>query len=424
MIMFSVMMIAGLSLIFIRLEINLSVHDLFFIIFGVFVLKAAYDFYRLFTTKKPLVYALSTQKNQSIVVAEIVFAILWSNLGFWALLSGFYTLLLMNFTLPFNGAEAYILLTISVGFASMLGSVITLFLFSNKRFLLPFLGLPILFLWSSFSWITLGIIILLYFFIFVLSIQMVLSSYLFQQQKNKSHEKERVQFKGSIFSVFVKESLYLWRERLLVSIVFSASFLGISTGYLSVYGQSVFLPEEIRFFTMYLSTETYAFVGTYVLVVYSSVFITLNVFLNEENKVWLLKLLPVSSNVFIWGKITVLLLSFLASLPFLAFFIAFTNGQSAFTIILFYSFSFISGVIVTAPLGSKYIGGTSDILLLYSLSLLMLVIVGINFLVIQYVMNLGFYTPIFIIFVITILLFLIFISSLVSSFFLKKANVA
>lgn len=420
---FSVIMIVGISLVFIRLDIELAERDLFFVILSIFILKGAYDFYRLFTTKKPLVYAFATQKKQTTTVAEIIFAILWSNLGFWALLSGFYTVLLMNFTLPFNGAEAYILLTVSVGLASIIGPVTTLFLFSNKRFFLPFISVPLLGLWAYFSWINLGLIILFYLFLSVVSLRFVLESYLFQQQKNRSHENENTQFKGSVLSVFVKESLYLWRERLLLSIIFSASFLGIGTGYLSVYGQSIFLPEEIRFFTMYLSSETYAFVGTYVLVVYSSVFITLNMFLGEKDKVWILKLLPIPANIFVLGKLSALFLSFLTSIPFLAFFIAFTQGESAVSIILLYVFSFLSGTIIAAPLGSKYLGSTSDVLLLYSLSLLMLFVVGINFLIIQYAMHLGLYTTIVIIFVILILLFLLYMSYLISSVFLQKASV-
>ena len=418
----SVLMIAGISLIFVRLGINLSLNDLFFIVFGMFLLKTSYDFYRLFITNKAMVYALSTQKKQSTVVAEISLSIIWSNLGFWVLFSGVYTLLIMNFPLGFNGTNAYLLLTFAVLFASIVGITFTLFLFSTHRFLLAFLGLPLYFVWTSFYVLTILVCFFIYCIIFIFSLKNVLDSYVFQQQKNRSHKNENVHFPGSFRSVFIKESLFLWRERLLLSIIFSAGFIGVSSGYLSVYGESLFIPDEILLFTSHLSTETYALVGSYVLIVYSSVFITLNVFLNEEKKVWLLKQLPVNSETFVIGKISVLLLSFIASIPFLAFFIAFTEGESAFSIILLYVFSFLCGVILAAPLGSKYIGGTSDILLLYSVSLLMLLIIGINFAAIQFALTLGVFASVFLIGFTLTLLLLLKLSIKISSFYLDHAK--
>lgn len=419
---FSVVMISSISLIFVRLQIVIAVRDLFFVILGIFLLKTAYDFYRFFITNEALVYALSTQQRQAITVSEMILTILWSNLGLWALLSGLYTLLIFGLNLSFDGVEAYLLLTYAVALASILGVLISFFLFSNHRLILLFMGIPFFFLWQSFSWIFLFLISIFYLSLLWISFRFILDSYLFQHQKNRSHENERVRFLGSIWSVFTKESLFLWRERLLISIIFSASFLGISTGYLSEFGQSLFLPDEIRVFTMNLSSETYAFVGIYVLVVYASVFITLNLFLNEENKVWLIKLLPVSSEVFVWGKIVVLFLSFLASIPFLAFFLAFTKGESAITVILLFIFSFLSGIIISAPLGSKYIGGSSDVLLLYSVSLLMLLINSMVFALVQFAFNLGSYTFLFLLLMTLMMILLLFTSVKISAVILKQAK--
>ena len=418
----SVVMIAGISFIFVRVGIELAVKDLFFVVFGMFFLKTAYDFYRLYITNNALVYALSTEKKQSVILSEIVLMILWTNLGLWALFTGFYTLLISGLSLNFNGTEAYLLFTFSIPLATLIGSIVTLFIFSKYRLVLSLIGIPIYLLWYELNWTNLLIVGIIYGLLYIISLRIVLQSYLSKSQKSKSHQKENTRFPGSIWSVFVKESLFLWRERLLFSIIFSAVFIGVSTGYLSVYGESMFLPDEIRFFTDYLSSETYAFVGSYILVVYSSVFITLNVFLNEENKVWLLKLLPISSETFVWGKITVLLLSFLASIPFLAFFFAFTNAASAPSIILLYTFSFLSGIIIAAPLGSKYIGGTSDILLLYSVSLFMLFIVSLNFMVIQYAFSLGFYTIFFLLFIILVLSLFLVLSVKISSYFLQHVK--
>ena len=416
---FSVMMIAGISLVFLRLDILISIRELFFVIFGIFLLKAAYDFYRLFITNHALVYALSTQKKQSTILSETVFVIIWSNLGFWAVLSGFYTVVIFFLNLSFNGTAAYLLLTNAVILSSITGSLLSYLLFSKYRWFLPLTSSPLLFLWIDFNWMVLLFLFMVYIFLFWIFLRFALDSYLFQQQKNKVHIDETIRFPGSFWSVCVKEWIFLWRERLLISIIFSASFLGISTGYLAVFGQSSFLPEELRFFTNRLSLETYAFVGIYVLVVYAAVFITLNLFLNEENKVWLIKSVPLSAESFVLGKMLAMILPGIGSIPFLAFFLAFTESESALTVIWMFIFSFISGLIITAPLGSKYIGKKSDILLLYSVSLIMLFISGIGFSLIEFASSSQAFLVILSI-TSLILVVLLFVSVKVSAFFLNQ----
>ncbi|MBS3748552.1 MAG: hypothetical protein KGY65_01020 [Candidatus Thermoplasmatota archaeon] len=417
---FSVMMIAGISLVFFRLDILISTKQLFFAIFGIFLLKAAYDFYRSFITNHALVYALSTQKKQLIILSEIVLVIIWSNLGFWAVLSGFYTLLIFLLHLSFEGTIAYLFLTAAVLLSGIIGSLLCYLLFSKYRWFIPLLTSPLLFLWLSFNWVVLSFISIFYIVLFWVSLRNVLEGYLFQQQKNKIHNGETTKFPGSFWSVCVKEWIFLWRERLLASIVFSASFLGIITGYLAVFGQSLFLPEEIRFFTNRLSLETYAFVGIYVLVVYTAVFITLNLFLTEENKVWLIKSIPLSAESFVLGKLVAMILPAIASIPFLAFFLAFTQGESTGLIIWLFIFSFVSGVIIAAPLGSKYIGKKSDILLLYSVSLIMLLISSIGFSLAELARVLQAYSFIILAGTLFILLCLLFISVKISAFFLNQ----
>lgn len=420
---FSVLMIAGISLVFVRLQIDIALRDLFFVIFGIFLLKAAYDFYHLFITKQSMVYALSTQKKHATIISEISLTIVWSNLGYWALLSGLYTLIIVNFNLSFDGAEPYLFLTAAVAIGSIIGITTALLLFSKHRLLLPFLFSPLILLSSNVNWMYLFFSIGIYSFILLIGTCFGLDSFLFHQHKNRSHHKEHVLFPGSIWSICVKEILFLWRERLLVSIIFSSSFLGVSSGYLSVFGESLLLPDEIRMFTSNLTLETYAFVGIYVLVVYASVFITLNLFLNEEHTVWLLKLLPVSTEVFVYGKISALILSFVASIPFLAFFLAFTQGESAFIVIWLFLFSFLSGILIGAPLGSKYVGGKSDVLLLYSVSLVMLLVCSLGFVLVRIagMMNA---TNSFLLLssVMILLILLLFPSVKISAFFLKRTK--
>lgn len=420
---FSVLMIAGISVVFVRLQITIPLSDLFFVIFGIFLLKAAYDFYHLFITNHSVVYALSTQKKHSTIISEISLTIVWSNLGYWALLSGLYTVIIANFNLSFDGIEPYLFLTAAVAIGSIIGITTALLLFSKHRLLLPLLFSPLILLRTNFNWMYLFFTIGIYIFILLIDIRFGLDSFLFHQYKNRSHHKEHVSFPGSIWSICIKEILFLWRERLLISIIFSSSFLGVSSGYLAVFGESLLLPDEIRIFTSNLTLETYAFVGIYVLVVYASVFITLNLFLNEEHTVWLLKLLPVSTEVFVYGKISASILSFIASIPFLAFFLAFTQGESAFIVLWLFLFSFLSGIIIGAPLGSKYVGGKSDVLLLYSVSLVMLLICSLGFALVLFTRMMNTTNSFILLNSLLILLFLMLIPSVkISAFFLKQTK--
>jgi hypothetical protein len=414
-------MIVGISIVFLRFEISIAVRDLFFVIFGLVLLKAAYDFYHVFTTKQEAVYALSTPVKQSRTVFEMALFIFWTNLGFWAVLSGLYTLIIANLNVSFDGAEAYLLITTGVILSIIVGITLSFILFSKYRIFVTLLGFPLILLWDQFNWTIIFFSFLIYLSVLWILFRNVLHAFLYQHQKNRSHEKQRVRFPGGIWSICIKEWLFLWRERLLISIIFSSSFLGFSSGYLAVFGESLLLPEQIRFFAMRLSIETYAFVGIYVLVVYTSVFITLNLFLQEEKTIWLLKSLPLPTDVFVTGKILSMILSFLASIPFLAFFLAFTQGEAFEIVIWLFLFSFLSGMSIAAPLGSRYIGGKSDVLLLYSVSLIMLVILSIGFGLVEIAFRLDEFASFLLIGILIVQFFILIGSLKLSSIFLKKA---
>lgn len=419
--LFSVFMIVGISIVFIRFDISIAVRDLFFLIFGLFILKAAYDFYHVFITKKEAVYALSTPVKQSRTVFEMALFIFWTNVGFWAVLSGLYTGIIANLNVSFDGAEAYLLITAGVMLAILVGIALCFILFSKYRITVTLLGVPLILLWYQFNWTFVFLSFMIYLMVLLILFRNVLIAFLFQYQKNRSHERERVYFPGSILSICVKECLFLWRERLLLSIIFSASFLGFTSGYLAVFGESLFLPEQIRFFAMRLSIETYAFVGIYVLVVYTSVFISLNLFLEEERTIWLLKSLPISTQVFVTGKTLSMILPFFASIPFLAFFLAFTQGEAFEVVLWLFIFSFLSGMSIAIPLGSRYVGGKSDVLLLYSVSLIMLVVLGIGFLLIEFAQMYDDFSIVFLLLLLIIQFFILIGSVKVSSRFLKNA---
>jgi hypothetical protein len=157
--------------------------------------------------------------------------------------------------------------------------------------------------------------------------------------------------------------------------------MGAFSGYFASYGSALFLPDSLQAITSRVPLIGYAFVGVYVMVVYAAVFIGLNLFLNEEKTLWLIHLLPVPITKVVWGKASSLALSFVSCIPFIAFFAAFTNGARLLLIIWLFFYGFLSGCILSIPLGAYYCGRKSDVLLLYSVSLMMFIVMGIGLII-------------------------------------------
>jgi hypothetical protein len=231
--------------------------------------------------------------------------------------------------------------------------------------------------WFLFSWKFLIFILAISIGLLGLSILQVNQSYLYVHRKKRKRVSSQ-NWKGVIQAVFQKETTMLWRDNLFFSVIVSAVVMGIFCGYVSSYGAAQFLPESLNMFTTNIPVLGYAFMGVYVLVVYAAVFIGLNVFLNEQNTVWLIHLLPVSTSTIVWGKIASLCLSFLACIPFVAFFTAFTQGSEVWMTIWLLLFGFLSGCILSSIIGSYYCGRKSDVLLLYSVSLLMFIVIAVG----------------------------------------------
>jgi hypothetical protein len=198
-------------------------------------------------------------------------------------------------------------------------------------------------------------------------------------RKVRKPEQAQVWLSHSKKAVFYKESIILWRDRVLFSILFSAVMMGVGAGYIARFGAESLLPESLQVFASQFSPESYAFFGIYVLTIHGAVFISLSFFLNEEHTIWLLRHVPVTMNDIVQGKVYALLLPFLCSLPFIAYYTAFTSGKSLPFLLWFLVFSYLAGIIISFPLGARYVGKKSDILLLYSSSLLIFVILGGTF---------------------------------------------
>jgi len=126
-----------------------------------------------------------------------------------------------------------------------------------------------------------------------------------------------------------------------------------------------------------LLSFTFVFLGIYIVVIYTAVFPALNLFLNEEKTMWILRNLPISNGTILKGKALSLTLCFITTLPFLAYISLFIGLKNIIFLIWLLVFSYIAGVIISLPLGAKYVGKKSDILLLYSVAMILFAVLGV-----------------------------------------------
>jgi len=379
MMLFSTFLIGFLTLFFIRNEIPVDLNNVFFVVVFLFLLKGSYDFHNYFTKSEPVTYALSTQVSHFKILFEIFLVVFWLQLGLWVFLSS-----LCNVSFYFVGIELaypveYLKFSLGVVFASIAGSIFVLHYFSRNKYRLIPLGLIFIAIYQFNDIISLLILSIASFVYLLWSFNYCSDSYLYVGRTERKNEKAQMWLSTIKKAVFYKEIVILWRERILFSILISAVFMGIGAGYIARFGAGDLLPESLQALVSSISPESYAFFGIYALTIHGAVFISLSFFLNEENTVWLLRHVPVKMKDIVYGKMFAVFMPFLCSIPFVAYYSAFTSGESLVFLIWFLIFSFLAGIIICFPLGARYVGKKSDILLLYSISLLIFVVLGVAF---------------------------------------------
>ena len=420
MILFSILMIAMLTLYFIENDISVNLNDVFFVIFFMFLIKSSVDFYRYYISSKSFVYILSLPYSNLKLLLEIFLLIFCIQLGLWIFFSSIYNILIYYLGISLAFPELYLKFLFGVILSIILGIIIPIYIFNKRKYgIIPVLILLII-LWFSNDLISLIIITFFSFVYLIISLNYAFNSYQYVHRKKRkqvSYYNWRSGFKKAIF---LKETIVLWRDKLLFSILLTSVFIGFFSGYFAVFGDSDFLPESLKVIVTLFSKEIYAFFGIYIMTIYASVFISLNMFLNEQDTIWIIRNMPVSEKTIIYGKSLSLLLPFLCSIPFIAFFSAFTQGESLLFLIWFFIFSYFAGLIISFPLGAKFLGKKSDIMLLYSVSMLILFILGFSY-------SLTIFFDIFLInnillygFIITVELFLLYISLEFSAKILSK----
>jgi hypothetical protein len=233
-------------------------------------------------------------------------------------------------------------------------------------------------LWFERDVVTLTILLGLCLLYFFLSLYVALDSFQFVQKKKRLRQHLTIMITSPLKTIIQKETIVLWRERLFFSFLFSAIATGLFTGYLSLEGAELLIPEQLRETAENILPTVYVALGVYVVAVFSSVFTSLYMFLNEEKTIWILYHMPVLARTFVVGKLLSMVLPFVCCLPFIIYYCIF--GGTSFLLFSFWllCFSFLAGIILSFPLGAKYFGRKSDLLVLYCISLLLFVVVGMG----------------------------------------------
>ena len=408
MIIFSIVIFSFATYFLINIETNLdiSLEDVFFIVFFIFFLKTVADFYNNFTKSQLVTYALSTQVSQKKTAYEIFLAVLLTELIIWFSFSLMFLFILSTFKININYPFEYLLFTLGVITASFIGCAISINFFSPKKYRL----FPMLVLLGFYFYVSNPIFVVLTLPLAIIhctwSIKNSMESYLFSKRRERTKERSLVKIHSIIKAQFHRETTVLWRDKLLFSFVFTSITTGLFSGYLFLYGDEILIPETLRQTLGGFLPSMFLFLGVYVVVMYTSVFPALNLFLNEEKTIWIIRYLPVKNDTIIYGKVSALSLCFLTSIPFLPYILIFTGFDRLGFLLWFLVFSYIAGIIVSVPLGVKYVGKKSDILLLYSVSMILFLVLG---LMISFVNLIEKFFGYPIIFYLLILLFEIFI---------------
>lgn len=377
MIFFSIVMFAFLTFFLIHTKTTFNFMDVFFSVFFLLLMKSAADVHTYFITAPQASYALSTQVSHRKTVGELVLTIFLINSGLWFAFSLLYLLVLYGLRVSINYPVEYLIFSTDVMIAILLGCSLSLHFFSAKQYrIVPSLVL-LLFFWLSQNLVFIASMLPVVVLHVVWSLSHSLDSYRFVKRKERAKERTQVHIRDSLRTLFYREVTVIWRERLYFSFIFMSITTALGTGYLYLYGADLFIPESLQKMVGGFLPSLFVFVGCYVVIMYAAVFPSLNLFLSEEKTMWILRNLPVKNETIIYGKTLALALCFLTTLPFLAFIPIFLGVHDELFLVWFLGFSFLAAVIISVPLGVKYVGRKSDILLLYSVAMILFVLLSV-----------------------------------------------
>jgi len=356
--------------------LEIEIEEVFLMVFFVFMAKSGVDFFKNYVKSAEVTYALSTQIDHKKTISEIFYAVLFSNLFIWFSLSTlfifFLFLLPMDISYPFE----YLYFFIGVLSAIIISSTILINFFSNNRLRLLPSAVILMFVFCSQNPLFVLFIFPLTVVHLLWSFKHAISSYQNIRRKPRINEKAQVKIRDTIKALFYKETTILWRDKMLFSFIFTSAATGVGTGYLYLYGNELLIPESLRDIYADFLPALFIFVGVLVVVIYTSVFPSLNLFLNEEKTMWLVRHTPIDNKTLIMGKTTTLLLCFVTAIPFIFYLSIFLGFEQVLFVTWLLVFSFIASAILSIPLGVKYVGKKSDVMLLYSVTMILFVVLS------------------------------------------------
>jgi hypothetical protein len=356
------------------LEINLS--EIFFLIFFVFIAKSGVDMFKYFVKPGEITYVLSTQLKQNKTIAEIFFSVLLTNLFIWFSLSTLFLLFLMIFPIDIYYPLEYLYVNIIVISAIFIGSTICLTFFSDIRIRLVPTIVLLLAIFVSQKPLFIVFTTPLSLLHLIWSLKYSLSSYQNIRRKTRTKDKAQIKVRNKIKAIFYKETIILWRDKLFLSFVSTSAVTGFLTGYLYLYGPELLVPESLREIYAGFLPALFVLMGVIIVVIYTSVFPSLNLFLNEEKTMWIIRHNPIESKTLIFGKTSTLLLCFITTIPFISFVIIFIEMENLLFITWLLIFSYIISAAISIPLGVKYVGKKSDVMLLYSVTIILFLLLS------------------------------------------------
>jgi hypothetical protein len=377
MIFFSIVMFAFLAFFLLHTKVTFNFMDVFYAVFFLLLMKSASDLHTQFITAPQASYALSTQVPHWKITAEIILSVFLTNIVLWFSFSFLFLLVLSGLHISTDYPVEYFLFSINIIIAILVGCSLSLHFFSSKKYrMIPTL-LLLLFIWFSQSLVFTTCMFPLAVIHCLWSLSHPLDSYRFVSRKERTSERNQVHLRSTLHTLFTREVTVIWRERLYFSFVSMSITTALGTGYLYLYGTDLFIPESIQRFVGGFLPSLFVFLGCYIVVMYAAVFPALNLFLTEEKTMWILRNLPIKNETIVYGKTLALSLCFLTTLPFLAFVPLFLGVDDLLFLFWFLVFSFLAAVIIAIPLGVKYVGKKSDILLLYSIAMILFVLLSI-----------------------------------------------
>lgn len=408
---FSVVMAARFTVLEMNTSFPINMEQIFFAVFFLFILKSSADFHRYFVDSRRIEYLFASPISHFSTSSGIFLGIFWINLGLWSLFSSAYISVLFLYGIPIGYPTLYLKFTLGVAFAIILGVIIAIHYFSPKRRLMLIPVLLISALWYFHEIIHILILISLTFpyFLWALKISPASFGYVVRKERRSAVPYSKKP-RNPVEAMRWKEITVLWRDRLVLSFLITAVSVGAGSGYLAIHMDTSIFPAHLRPYIVPALPFIFLFLGIFILSSYLFIFPALNTFLAEEKTLWLLKNLPASGKLIVSGKTGAMVLPFLTSLAFPFYFSIFTGLRFMSLTFSILILSFFLSTAISIPFGIRYAGKKSDVLLLYTISILLFTVLSIGAYAIKKSMDMGFLGALITIFILDWSAFILYLS--------------